>query len=141
VVLSAVEAAGAENDAEHRGLCYLVVDAVLNRDLARAIKVKYMVNITELIKMSRDPAVKQSFRKGEKEGEARGEARGEAKGTAKSILTVLRLRGIKVGAEASQRIARCTDLAKLDRWLKQAMTVESAEELFSSPPGKRTRRS
>jgi len=76
---------------------------------------------------------------GEAEGEARGEARGEAKGEAKgqakakreSVLAVLAARGIEITPEQNQLITRSTSLASLDKWLRQAATADSADEVFA----------
>ncbi|MEI5524728.1 hypothetical protein WB401_14890 [Streptomyces brasiliscabiei] len=56
-----------------------------------------------------------------------GEARGEAKG----VLRVLEVRGIAVAPEVRERIATCSDLARVSVWLDRAGTVARAEELFA----------
>jgi hypothetical protein len=62
---------------------------------------------------------------------ARGyEARGEARGEAKAVLAVLSTRGIEVPGEARSRISECTDLTLLESWVRRAVTVASADELF-----------
>lgn len=48
-----------------------------------------------------------------------------------SILEVLDGRGVALDAEARQRIQACADLAQLKIWLRRALTVRNAEELFS----------
>src|SRR5690606_22275625 len=55
---------------------------------------------------------------------------GEAKGEAKALLTVLDTRGLHVSDEVRERIASCTDPGRLEAWLRRAVTVERAEELF-----------
>ena len=56
---------------------------------------------------------------------------GEAKGEAKAVLRFLEARGISVPTEARDRIAGCTDLDLLNRWLDRTPHVESADELFA----------
>ena len=60
---------------------------------------------------------------------AEGEAQGEAKGEAHAVLTVLEARGIPASAEIRERILACTDLAKLESWLRRAVTAASADEV------------
>jgi len=71
------------------------------------------------------------------EGEAKGEAKGHAaglnegllRGKREALLQVLALRGIELTAEQQERIATCTEPARLDRWFEQALAVKSAKEL------------
>ncbi|MFJ9731318.1 hypothetical protein ACIRUL_08165 [Streptomyces sp. NPDC101171] len=60
-----------------------------------------------------------------------GQAEGEAKGEAKAILRFLEARGISVPEEARDRIADCTDLGLLNRWLDRTPHVRSVDELFA----------
>jgi hypothetical protein len=69
------------------------------------------------------------------EGQAKGEARSEAKGEAKAILRFLEVRGITVPKEARERIASCTDLDRLNRWLDRTPHVESVDDLFAEDAG------
>ncbi|HVK65687.1 MAG TPA: Uma2 family endonuclease [Polyangium sp.] len=62
----------------------------------------------------------------EKRGEARGETRGEARGRVTSIERVLLARGLEVPPLTRARMATCTDIETLDRWLILAATVTSA---------------
>ncbi len=61
--------------------------------------------------------------KGEAKGKAEGEAKGEAKGKAEAILEALETRGIAVDASLKSMVLACSDLAKLDRWFRRAMTM------------------
>lgn len=61
---------------------------------------------------------------------AAGHAAGKADGEATAVLTVLDARGIAVSAEQKERILGCSDVALLERWLRKAVTVASADELF-----------
>ncbi len=60
-----------------------------------------------------------------------GEARGEARGEAKSVLTVLEARGIAISETQLRQILECTDLDRLSEWVRKAVTVTNADELFS----------
>ena len=64
------------------------------------------------------------------EGEARGEVRGEARGEARSLLAVLSVRGLAVNAEQAARIQGCGDSAKLETWLRRAVSASSTEEVL-----------
>ncbi|MER7505832.1 hypothetical protein AB0L05_20155 [Nonomuraea pusilla] len=54
-----------------------------------------------------------------------------AKGEAESVLKLLSMRGIPVSDDARERVLSCGDVATLDAWLRWAIVVESAEELFA----------
>jgi hypothetical protein len=49
---------------------------------------------------------------------------------ARSILLMLRARDLPVSYEARARITSRTDLATLRKWVRRAVTVERAEDLF-----------
>ncbi len=55
---------------------------------------------------------------------------GEAKGRAEAILGVLDARGIAVSNEVRERVNASSDLDELDRWVRRAAKVDSAEDLF-----------
>ena len=57
-------------------------------------------------------------------------AQGRAAGEATAVLMVLDARGIEVTAEHKSRILACSDLAVLERWIRRAVTVTTADELF-----------
>ncbi|WP_433463448.1 hypothetical protein [Spirillospora sp. CA-128828] len=61
---------------------------------------------------------------------AKGRAEGEAKGEAKALLLVLDARGISVPNDVRERVISCTDTDQLDRWVRRAAVVHSAEELL-----------
>ncbi|MEU5095932.1 hypothetical protein [Streptomyces sp. NPDC020996] len=56
---------------------------------------------------------------------------GQAEGEAKAILRFLEARGISVPKAARDRIADCTDLDLLNRWLDRTPHVRSIDELFA----------
>ena len=66
----------------------------------------------------------------EAKGKAEGKAEGEAMGEAKAVLTVLEERRIGVDDAQRERIMAVYDREMLRRWLRAAMHVESADELF-----------
>ncbi|MCY9783718.1 hypothetical protein KIK06_07410 [Nocardiopsis sp. EMB25] len=57
-------------------------------------------------------------------------AKGRAEGEAAAILEVLDERGIAVGDEVRERVTACTDQEQLQAWVRRAVRVETAEELF-----------
>ncbi|MGK5556949.1 hypothetical protein ACSNOI_35605 [Actinomadura kijaniata] len=57
---------------------------------------------------------------------------GKAEGEAESVLTVLEERGIEVPRDVRERITSCTGLDQLETWLRRAVTVRSAAELFDA---------
>jgi hypothetical protein len=61
---------------------------------------------------------------------AEGEVKGEAKGEATAVLEVLDERGFAVSDEVRARVTGCSDLDQLRTWLRRAVKVHSAEELF-----------
>jgi hypothetical protein len=60
-----------------------------------------------------------------------GVRRGKAEGKAEALLAIFETRGLAVGAEQRARILECRDIAELDRWLRKAITAQTAAELFS----------
>lgn len=64
--------------------------------------------------------------------EARGKTEGRAEGRAEDILAVLAARGIPVSEELRSRVLSTTDLDILDRWIRKAALVASADDLGSS---------
>lgn len=65
-----------------------------------------------------------------RENIAKGRAQGEAEGKAEAILAVLAARDIQVPDEFRDKIRKCHDLERLDRWIRAAATVESADALM-----------
>ncbi len=60
---------------------------------------------------------------------AKGRAEGRAEGIAESILKLLEVRGVAVSLEQREEILHCSDLDRLDRWLRRAALASSADEL------------
>ncbi|MBX3232384.1 MAG: hypothetical protein KIT84_22425 [Labilithrix sp.] len=70
------------------------------------------------------------FKKHLAEGKAAAKAEGKAAGKAEGILEILDARKVAVSDEQKGRVLACTDIALLGRWLRKAVAVTSAEELF-----------
>jgi hypothetical protein len=60
--------------------------------------------------------------------------RNVALGELKAALAILETRGIAVSPEQKQRIEQCSDLEKASRWVRQSVTLSSADELFDVVP-------
>jgi hypothetical protein len=56
--------------------------------------------------------------------------KGRASEKAADVLAVLDARGLAVTTAQRERIIGCTDISQLDRWLRRAATVASADALF-----------
>ncbi|WP_394823224.1 hypothetical protein [Pendulispora albinea] len=66
------------------------------------------------------------LRAGREEGVEEGLAAGEAK----AVIAFLEARGLPVPDETRARILTCKDISTLDRWIRKAVAVTSADELF-----------
>jgi hypothetical protein len=60
-----------------------------------------------------------------------GREEGRAEGIASSILNVLDSRGIAVDTDSRTRIESCHDADVLGTWLRRAVTVAKASDLFA----------
>jgi hypothetical protein len=83
---------------------------------------------------------RRDLAEGEAKGLAEGEAKGHAHGQAQALLTILRQRGLTISSAQQRRIRECTDGATLQRWLKQALSVNSVTALIRHAERPRTRR-
>jgi hypothetical protein len=81
--------------------------------------------VVEALKAKRNPEILKL----EAAAEARGEAKGKAEGTAEAILEILKARGVAVSQSQREEISRCSDLARLSRWVVRAALATSAEEV------------
>lgn len=54
-----------------------------------------------------------------------------AKGEAQAVLSVLEARDLPVAEAVRERILRCSDADQLEIWLRRAVTVRKAEDLFA----------
>lgn len=64
-----------------------------------------------------------------RELDARAQAVGEARGEGRAVLTVLDARGVPVSDAVREQILSCTDLARLDAWLRRAVGAATAEDV------------
>jgi hypothetical protein len=55
-------------------------------------------------------------------------------GQADAVVTALETRGIEVPADVLERITSCTDLDQLTNWVRRAVTVRTAQDLFAESP-------
>jgi flagellar biosynthesis/type III secretory pathway protein FliH len=74
---------------------------------------------------------RRTYERGRAEGKTEGKAEGRAEGKAEALLGILTRRGLILTAEQRGRIAECTELAVLERWLDRSLTVSSVDELFA----------
>jgi hypothetical protein len=65
---------------------------------------------------------------------AQGLEEGLQKGKLIALFEVLDARGLKVDAEARQRILALADSTQLRVWLRRAVTVDTVQELFEQGP-------
>jgi len=93
--------------------------------------------VVEALKAKRNPEILKleaaAKAEGKAEAEAEGRAEGEAKGMAGAILTVLKTRGVAVSQAQREEILRCSDLARLSRWVVRASLATAAEEVTAEP--------
>lgn len=82
----------------------------------------------------KNPVIEEAIRageeRGEKAGEKRGKKRGMREGKIASVLAVLGARGIRVSERNEKRIRKEKDEEELDRWIRRAGLVKTADELF-----------
>jgi Arc/MetJ-type ribon-helix-helix transcriptional regulator len=71
---------------------------------------------------------------GRQQGRQEGREEGHLEGERQALLKVLEARGLTVSAAARRRILACMEQAQLERWLGQAVTVKSVQELFQRKP-------
>jgi hypothetical protein len=65
------------------------------------------------------------------QGRQEGRQEGRAEGEGAAILAVLETRGLEISSDTRDRITRCDDLNMLETWIRRAVTVSSADELFA----------
>jgi hypothetical protein len=68
------------------------------------------------------------------EGIERGIERGKAEGLRAGIERVLGVRSIPLSEIGRARVAACTDVALLTRWLGQAATAATESDVFAGEP-------
>jgi hypothetical protein len=100
----------------------LAASALLDAALADNAVVEALIAKDNPVYLERVAAAKA-------DGKAEGRAEGKADGTADAILKVLEARGVAVSQAQREEISRCSDLARLSRWLVRASLATSAEEV------------
>lgn len=80
----------------------------------------------------RREARSQGQTEGKAEGKVEGKVEGRAEGKAEALIAVLAARGVAVNDVVRQKIFACHDQAVLDRWLVQAVTASSADEVLAA---------
>jgi len=83
--------------------------------------------VVQALEAQGDPAIQELKEAAKAEGMARGIAEGMAKGIAGSILAVLEARGITVSPERREEILGCSDVDRLQRWLREATLLATTE--------------
>jgi hypothetical protein len=76
------------------------------------------------------PDIRKYLNATERRNYDNAEARGMATGRAEALLKILTKRGLLIAPHQQRQISECTDLALLDRWLDQALTAASVDELL-----------
>jgi hypothetical protein len=61
----------------------------------------------------------------------RHNGQGQIDALANDVLIVLDARGIEVPEDVRERITSCTELDRLETWIRRAATVSTAQDLFS----------
>ncbi len=69
---------------------------------------------------------------GRVEGRLEGRVEGRLEACIEAILVALEARGLRVGAEVRERVMGCEDVATLDVWLRRAVQVDEARDLFEA---------
>jgi predicted transposase YdaD len=71
--------------------------------------------------------------RGEAKGLAEGKAEGKTEAKAQAVLSVLEARELSVSATQRAKVLGCTDLDRLEGWLRKAATAKATAELFAAP--------
>ena len=110
---------------------YIHIDSILSRmpQVARLAWEERMSTIHEYQSELFQRLVNQGRAEGEAKGKAEGEAKGKAEGKAEAILAVLAARGLAVPEPVAAMVRACRDPAELDRLLRCATLVGSADQL------------
>ena len=107
-----------------------IQSALIEPVLAQKWKELMLLMTTDEESMRANPVFGEVLRKVEDAAEAKGIAEGEAKGEAESVLIVLEDREIEVTEAQRERILAVHDHEMLRRWLRLALRVGAADELF-----------
>lgn len=72
----------------------------------------------------------ESIRKSIEKGRVEGKIEGKIEGKAAAVCAILEARGLSLSDQQRERILETTDLETLDRWVRRAATIASADQLF-----------
>ena len=84
-------------------------------------------------------ATQEAVREAERTAKAEGNAEdrvqsrteGRVESRAEDVITVLEARGIRLSGKERTHITGCADLKQLSTWLRRAITVDKASDLFA----------
>jgi len=103
---------------------------------ARSLDVERALLYSDLVRFSLAGAAQRAFEElmatGNYEYQSEFHRKADAHGKASAVVAFLDARGIPLTDEEKKRILGCTDLAVVDRWVRKAATVTSADELFAA---------
>ncbi len=86
--------------------------------------------VRKFIAQGRQEGLEEGREAGRQEGLEAGQQKGRLEGGLMALFKVLDARGLEVDDASRQRLLACTDLAQLEDWLREAVTVHSVQELF-----------
>ena len=109
----------------------LVSERTKIQDLARTLVPVLGDAAGEVVMTEGERLIQLGEARGEARGRAEGEARGRAQGRSAALLAVFSARALPISPELRERIAACTDIALLDKWIARAATSASAAEALS----------
>ena len=99
--------------------------ALFDRDVA------HQMVLRNLLQREGYDSLEKMQAESETKGRVEGLVEGRVEGKAESILAVLAARCIPVSEEAQALILGTTDIKVLDRWIRKAAVVKSAEEILT----------
>ena len=127
-VLSAM-AHGMDEDASAVALAALAAAAGLDDDRAVLYLDLILLSLGEAARAALEGLMNSGRYEYQSDFAKKHQAYGRAEGKAESVLKVLEARQLAISEHQRQRILNCKDLALLDRWLAQSVSVFSADEL------------
>jgi hypothetical protein len=118
------------DEATRNKFAFEVQSALVEPAVAQKWKELMMLMTTDVESVRANPVLGEVLRKVEDEAKAEGVAEGRAEGVAEGVLTVLEDREIEVTEAQRARILAVHDRDMLRRWLRLALHVGVADELF-----------
>lgn len=103
---------------------------VADDEVAKALLVKRPPSIQAAL----DERHTEGMAEGHREGHREGQSEGQLSAKRESILRILEARGLSVPKRVRAAIESTTDIARLDRWLVAAITVERSSRLLDHEP-------